>query len=241
MIAILLASLSCVNLTSCSDDDDENSIPSPSVEKRLISVVDNSIEREETSIIEYDTNGRISSVSDGVGSASHYSYYNDKIIIENNYGSQEVYYLTNGLITESRDASGFASVFKYNGGNLSSYSNEWCETTFEWQNGNVSSSKVVYDEDEYRNLRYDYDTSHVDYGKVAAFHQYSDCLFANLEEYLLIQGYFGNMPKNMLQKVTETDEEGDVDFEYYTYKYDADGYPICEETNNVVFTWEQVK
>lgn len=236
------AMLMCVNLSSCGDDDNGDEPPTPEVKKRLVTVTYD----RGNDIIQYDTEGRISSVTiqynDGPylkTSSDTYTYSDEKITEGDN-----TYYLKNGLITKWTNEYDDYTVtyqFTYDGNNLVKFTNSYEEiVTFNWKNGNVVSSKEV-DTDYYRDFKYEYDTEHYDFGKVAAFLQSNSFLFDDLDPYLIIQGYFGNLPKNMIETIYTTWSDGDEDTDVFYYDYDADGYATYNSWEEVSFEWEVVK
>lgn len=270
MIAISLASLVvCVNLTSCSGDDDEDlnpqpSNPQPSVVKRLVEFSDYG-EDEFTKIV-YDSKGRISSMIYSNG-AYNYTYSADKIIKKWESSNPDSYFwgettytydLSNGLVVKCLEEDYYSNgnladfdlaTLTYNGNYLVEmlWRSElhFDKTTFEWDKGNIISSEEIEEDGSAISLKYEYDSEHFDYGRIAALFQTNSILFDELDEGLLLQGYFGNLPKNILTIAERTDSpDGYYSMDMFSYEYDADGYPIKikdEQGRVSTLIWEEVK
>ncbi len=268
MIAISLASLVvCVNLTSCSGDDDEDlnpqpSNPHPSVVKRLVGF--SGYDSDEFTKIVYDSKGRISSMVYPSGGADNYTYSADKIIKKyegsNIFNETTIYTydLSNGLVIKCLEERYYSdgdladvdlATLTYNGNYLVEMlwrsEHYFDKTTFEWDNGNIISSEEIDETGTKISLKYEYDAEHIDYGYIAALFQSNSILFDELDEGLLLQGYFGYLPKNILTIAERTDsDDGYYSMDMFSYEYDADGYPIKikdEQGRVKTLIWEEVK
>lgn len=174
------------------------------------------------------------------------------------------YYLEDGLIKEYRSGN-YKSVFEYDDGkliNITEYKNPGGdpldelggvtnEIEYTWDNEVIVHQREwgtprypnVYELS--RDYYYEYDTNE-DYGGVCAFFQWDSLLFDDWPEALIIQGYFGKLPKYLLRKSNDICPDG-FGVEIFDWHLDSEGYPTyMEETNKrgnkdtLFFTWETV-
>lgn len=256
--------LAYVNFTSCSNDDKDEPFetPKPSVEKRLASITEKyrnydpgqASSRDELTTIDYDSNGRIISVTierDDYKHTKSYSYSENAITVSDH--NIDKYTLENGLITKWEESTNYDNpnettvwTFKYDNGRLIKWSRGDEETTtFKWNNSNITETSNMSD-GYHKQSSYQY-YSNYDFGGINALYQSDSILFDDLDANLVMQGYFGKLPAQLLKSVHQKAQGpgySDVYTDDFTYQFDDDGYPTIQQnitdsgiSISLHFTW----
>ncbi len=198
----------------------------------------------------YDAQGRVvQDVIEIEGSRIVNSYeYGDGIITATYSEDGEVYgtrtlTLTDGLITSAvgeYEGETESMTFQYDGRKLVGFTYDGESYTFEWTDGNITSSPGVFSEGT-ENSPHTYNTELVSNDRLELIY----CGVMVEEFGLLLQGYYGDGTKNRLNTSSAVMEGMPVDFSYI-YTFDADnelssidlsvmGYPLGMPTTVV---WE---
>lgn len=193
--------------------------------------------------------GRITSYSTKAG--SYNINYSDSLITIKGPFYDEYYICNNGLIT-----SGFDGLnpykYDYEDGKLHSIKqlkkrtdengietiDIYQKRDFIWDDDIITNQKNWIERNDAdfeltKNTNFEY-YSTKDYGHVISFIQGNSFLFTYLSIPLLIQGYYGELPKNLIKAINCTSYYYDVHNQYcenkysyqYTYILDPDDYPL---------------
>ena len=234
LIALTLIGIyACLNLSSCKKDERDEP-ETPKVEKRMKSLDD----------IEFTySNGKI---IDETGIKIKYT--STSIEISGNH-SQGVYTIQNGLVSKYVESDGWYNLFKYENGYLSkreTYDYEGNlreDVTFEWKDGLITrQTEYDFDDDGKKRLFCDYKytyTSNPDYGGAVVCFQSNSLFYDYLPQCLILQGYFGKLPKFLVSSAV--DASGYFDKDEYSWDLDSDGYPLeLKGDYRACFVWEKI-
>ncbi|PWL61916.1 MAG: hypothetical protein DBY35_04165 [Bacteroidales bacterium] len=236
--AVAVASASMF-FSSCSKDDDAPAFDM-SVKMVPISMVGGYVTdygMGETGFkdAKYDANGRIleySSISRYSSGKSVYSYTADKITIS----TGGTFSVKDGKISAS-NANLSEKKFSYDGNHIVSDG----YYTYTWSGDNLVSMKER-----------DYDlTTKFEYydqpNRCGCLHNNMYSIdFINVDSFLALSGFYGNMPSNLLKKITCT-EEGETSWHEFQYELNEYGYPtkitVTDDEGDVQIydlTWQKL-
>lgn len=212
------------------------------------------------------SNGKITSYR---SSGDYAIIYTDSLITIRAlaYGSDIIYKLQDGLIVNCteyyvyKDTEYFEiSEFKYDNRKLKSIirtditQNDSIRTEYEtnrieftWDNDVITHQQEWYGRALNLHCDYYYEYStHRDFGGVCAFLDSNSLLYDDWPQALLVQGYFGDLPKYLLIKATDI-VSGGHGINRFEYIYDSDGYPtymswILQDGRSIpyIFEWEPI-
>ena len=223
-------SMSLIFVSCSKDDDKDNDETSNSVKKRLKSIDDDG---DVLSFIY--TNEKITreveSYYDSYYGETHYynkdiKYFDSKIEIQDG-GETITYNLTNGLVTRIIDGEDYEDI-TYENGRIKTwkkyYEGELDEDIlFEWKDDVITHQRELDEDGELVHDFYYTYTKNVDYGGVIASFQSNSFFYDNLPESLILQGYFGKLPKYLVSEINNVAPDGGKD--NFSYVMDEDGYP----------------
>ena len=207
-IKVLLRTMAVLSLpfivTSCSNDDDDVSLPSEKACK-IVSVVfkDSDDPGYKLTDFSYDDSGRVTGYKrqddDGDTETVSITYGTSIIIVKHTdrYSDSEIkYYLENGLVS-SMEREGYTQIFKYDSSNrLVEIIIEDHSTKFYWVNDDIE--KWVLDNDYVTTCKY---TSKLN--TISLFY-WSDSDYYPFEEAVYAAGYFGKTTKHLPEFISNT-------------------------------------
>lgn len=240
LVAVALCIIFAMSFISCSKDDEPEK---PKVEKRMTSLDDISFV--------YSDDGKISQQIEYGEPYYNFKYTSSSIIRTSKYNSTTTFTLKDGLITSftNSDLGDDDYEITYENGRIKSwkgYSDGEIghEVEYEWKDGVIvrQIKYSYYDSEKELHCDYQYSyTSDLDYGGAVACFQSNSLLYDYLPEALVIQGYFGKLPKYLVASAIDASPNG-FSPDYYTWTLDSDGYAIrVSDDYNVYFTWENLK
>lgn len=229
-IKFLCAAMMCGVLTtgfsSCSKDDDGLKGPAVKMQLEGITITESGSNTTLSNFI-YDNQGRLTSydVNDnGDKETVTYAYYSSHI--ERNGGYNQTFQLSNGLIT-----SVGSDVFEYSNGNMVKWSEgQPADVFYTWENGNPIRETVRYNFQTTSGVKED--ITNFGYSDLPCYignlqtllEEYAsvdvELMGDNLDPFLQQQGYFGNLPKNLVTSGKSKNSEW-----HLTYEINANGYP----------------
>ena len=226
----ILMSMSLI-FVSCSKDDDKDSNETSAGAQKKLKSIDYNHPGYILSFIY--TNGKISrdvaSYYDSFYGETRYynkniTYLDSKIETQSD-GETITYNLTNGLVTRIIDGEDYEDI-TYENGRIKTrkkyYNGELGEDIlFEWKDDVIVHEKITYGEggDYY----YTY-TDYIDYGGIVASFQDDSFLYDDLPESLILQGYFGKLPKYLVSEINDVEPDG-IGKTNFSYVMDEDRYP----------------
>ena len=150
-----------------------------------------------------------------------YSYNNNSITktisSQNGSSDEEIFSLSNGKII-----SGMGYSYQYDDNKLLKTIDGDSEAVNSWSNGNIlqrtwnkSTSEYTYmDNPMYVWVQTEYEGS-------------AEEIFENCDPFLVRQGYYGQIPSNLIKQISEYDGYNDrTDVVRYQYQLNDNGYPI---------------
>ena len=191
LVSITVCVIMSMTFTSCSNDADEPE--KPKVEKRMKSL-------DKTSFI-YDEGRITQTLWDGYLDYK-ISYTNSAIKI-----GDAIYYLKDGLVTKYVESDRCYQDFTYEDGRLKTWKKYHDNTvldediSFEWKDDVIVRQTEFHSYNGNMELFCDYYYSYTndpDYGGAVAVLQSNSLFYDDLPEALIIQGYFGKWPKNLV-------------------------------------------
>lgn len=228
--------INCNNNDKDLYDEDNDFKPTPSVKKRLKSV-EGFYKRE----FKYsNSDGKINCedylpFNDYDNDKVYNLYtYNDSFIEETYYGGKyqadgpwkRKFILKDGLITEFNSYSDNEKqkhTFEYEDGKLIKHTGPGATFYYTWEDDVIVKLRVVDSGRTFRNYGFSY-SDKLDYGGINAFLREHYTIFYDLPLPLVMQGYFGKIPKYLVSKYECYNDD------YYThdieYEFDKDGYPV---------------
>lgn len=214
---------------SCSNDDDDISLPSEKVCK-IVSVVSkyggsSSNDGYTLNQFSYDNEGRIIAYQYNSPHSSTVSYeyiYGNSLIIEkSSYGSETKFYLKDGLVEnayeqESYEYDNAKQLTKISVDNGAHYTN------FYWNNGNIQK----WESYSYNKLDYEVTCTYTDYLNTLSLLYWGDSDYYGLDEVIYAAGYYGKITKHLPKTLVTKYANGDEEITTFSYsEFNADGYP----------------
>lgn len=229
----ILMSMSLIFISCSKDDDKDSNETSTGAQKQLKSI---DYDHREYILSFIYTNGKISREVESYYD-SYYGetrYYNKNITyldskIETQDDSETITYnLTNGLVTRIIYDTYYEDI-TYENGRIKTWKNYhngklFTDILFEWKDDVIVHEKITYvtygDEEDYY---YTY-TDYIDYGGIVASFQSDGFFYDDLPESLILQGYFGKLPKYLVSEINDV-MPGGIGRNNFSYVMDKDGYP----------------
>lgn len=256
-IRTICAAMMCcavvAGFSSCSKDDDQPNEPKVKMQLTGITIT----EDNETTVLSdftYDNEGRLTSYKvddNGYKKTYTYTYNGASIAVKCTYPGNSytlTYNLTNGLVSSVTDSDGYMDTYSYTSNNMT----KWKESV---NYPGFNSSDIIYLWEGGNPIRETVGSHIINYS-------YSDqlCYIGNLQTlfddyssidvelmggsywdpFLQHQGYFGNLPKNL---VTSAINNGEVDWTL-SYELNSNGYPTKitakedDDTAVMALTWK---
>lgn len=166
-----------------------------------------------------------------------YTYNSSSIekLEENDEGIRKtIYHLTNGLVTlETFEGSKYSEHFLYENGNLVGWDGDGCYDSYSWENGNP----IIEPFDSPNNTKYGYTDMPCYIGNYVDL--MDGTFYLPCEPFLMQQGYYGNLPKNLVNSF-----KGEYVHCYLSYEINANGYPTkitaneSDGTQVMTLTWQ---
>ncbi len=224
---------------ACSNDDDDSL--EPSVKMRLTSLTGGYINISWGSDlvfsidnIKYDNDGRVISYQDD-GVLKTISYNTDKIVMTEDGYNQE-YEVVNGRVVSDGD-------YRYSydsNGYIEKISSGSTSDRLIWADGNLTQ---IYGIDSFT---YEYSNKISSIANI--YNLFFSTCYIEVDPMLALSGYFGKMPKNLLE-TQYYHEDGKKYFDRrYEYQFNSNGYPtlirIIDDEDDVqeyTLTWSEVK
>lgn len=240
----IIGILSCLNLSSCSKDGDEPSKPEASVKMRPSSIIwENQNYTVSFNNIDYYQGTQVKSYTES--NVNNYEYiYSDNNITEKiegpSYNKEYSYRLKDGLVIYSDAEGRNGGSFEYNGTQLVLKEEDGSEITYKWENGNMSLR--TYDFSDGYSFTYTDYPCYVWVPTMGASYLNGE-QFEDINQFLVMGGYFGQIPKNLVMLAKDLYDPSEVitfDYEFNDYgyptkiTYNEDGWIVTG-----TITWEK--
>lgn len=254
--AVMAIVVIMTGLNSCNSEGDQPNEPAVKMQLTGMTITDEEGSLSEFKNFTYDDKGRLTSYDveeDQTWKETiTYSYYDSSIVLKCNskYSSYTyTYNLTNGIITSmQRSDTKDPYIYSYTSNNLtkmevkrSDGGRNYIEEYY-WEGGNP----IRYDDEGYGIQSYIYSDKPCYIGNIQTFFDHHsgvqvELLFGSWEEaFLQQQGYFGNLPKNLVSSALY---KGEI---WWTldYELNSNGYPTkitAKEGNDtavMTLTWK---
>ena len=229
--AAMVCCVLAVGFSSCSKDDDGLSEPTVKMQLEGIAITEGSSTATLSNFV-YDNQGRLTSydVNDnGDKETVTYTYYSSYIERVEGDGSKRTFHIENGVIT-SVSQNGYSDTYEYSNGNMVTWREDpTYHISYSWEAGNPVRETVHYD-----NNRFDDYITSFSFSELPCnignfqdlFDRYSSVQVELMggsywDPFLQQQGYFGNLPKNL---VTSGNYNGNIRW-HLSYEVNANGYP----------------
>lgn len=234
-IKLVWAAMVCgalvAGFSSCSKDDDGPNGPAVKMQLEGITIIEGSSTTTLSNFV-YDNQGRLTSydVNDnGDKETVSYTYYSSYIERSSRNGDVE-FLLENGVITSERYSnSADMDLYEYSNGNMVKWTegypiNNSVYQLYLWDNGNPIRETQLIDGSSSSVTSFGYSELLCYIGSLPAlFDEFSTLhveLIGNVDPFLQQQGYFGNLPKNLVTSAND----GELLWQL-SYEVNANGYP----------------
>lgn len=230
--AAMVCCAMAAGFSSCSKDDDGPNGPAVKMQLEGITITEGSSTITLSNFI-YDNQGRLTSydVNDN-GDKETVSYtYNSSYIERSSSNSDVEFLLENGVITSERYSFNSAEMdlYEYSNGNMVKWTegypvNNSVYQLYSWENGNPVRETQLMDGSSSYVTSFGYSELPCYIGNIPAlFDEFSTLhveLIGNVDPFLQQQGYFGNLPKNLVISAKAPRNEWQL-----SYEVNANGYP----------------
>lgn len=231
-IKLICAAMVCCALaagfSSCSKDDDGPNGPAVKMQLEGITITEGNSTATLSNFV-YDNQGRLTSydVNDnGDKETVSYTYYTPYIERAESNGNNHThtFNLENGVIT----STSCGDTFEYSNGNMVKWTEDsWYYIAYSWENGNPIRETVHYNtalDDSVINFNYsdlpcyigNFQTLFDEYTSIQVEIMGGSCW----DPFLQQQGYFGNLPKNLVT----SGKDGELLWQL-SYEVNTNGYP----------------
>lgn len=219
--------------SSCSKDDDGPNGPAVKMQLEGITITEGNSTTTFSNFV-YDNQGRLTSydVNDNGDKETVTYTYNSSYIERSNSNSNcnVEFLLENGVITSERYSnSADMDLYEYSNGNMVKWTEGYPVHTsvyqlYLWDNGNPIRETQLVDGISGYLTSYGYSELPCYIGNLPAlFDEFSTLhveLIGNVDPFLQQQGYFGNLPKNLVTSAKAPRNEWQL-----SYEVNANGYP----------------